>query len=116
MFHKEESSSRQQKQGQSCRYRQSQRFIPPTHPAYLVTPHFQAQHVLALQEECDRNYIAIGMQTSRKKLMRVPELPQDKFFIIVDDSTGPLALEGEFLTLNSKVVSYPLANSLADVL
>lgn len=28
------------KQGQSSRYMQSQKFIPPTHPAYVITSNF----------------------------------------------------------------------------
>lgn len=42
-------------------------------------------------------------------------MPTDKFFIIVDDSGIPIVLEGEFLTLTSKVVRYPRANSAEEV-
>ena len=98
MFDLQASSSQQRRQerreGQSSRYMQSQRFIPPTHPAYLVTPSFEAPHILRLQEECDRLYIALAMQTSKKKIMHVPDFPQDRFFIITDDSLPPVLLEG----------------------
>jgi hypothetical protein len=69
-------AKQERKEGHSSRYMmQSQRFIPPTHPAYLVTPSFDTPHTLALQEECDRLYIPLGMQTGKKKLMRVPDFP-----------------------------------------
>lgn len=28
----------------------TERFIPPTHPAYIITPHFTSPHIKALQE------------------------------------------------------------------
>lgn len=34
------------------------------------------------------------MQTSKKKVNRPPNSPADKNFIIVDDSKGPVTLEG----------------------
>ncbi len=82
------------KQAQSSRYMQSQRFIPPTHPAYVVTSSFEASHITHLQEEFDKNYIAMGMQTGKKKLMKMPDMPTDRFFIVADDSLGPPLLEG----------------------
>jgi len=36
-------------QGQSSRYMQSQQFIPPTHPAYVVSSAFEASHITQLQ-------------------------------------------------------------------
>lgn len=58
----------------------------------------------------------MSMQTGKKKLAKVPDAPTDKFFIITDDSAGPLVLQGQFLTLNKKVVNYPNANNLKQVI
>ena len=54
----------------------------------------------------------MGVQTGKKKLMKIPEMPCDRFFIIADDSRGPPLLEGEFLIIKSHVVHYPVANSV----
>jgi len=48
--------------------------------------------------------------------MKMPEMPTDKYFIVVDDSLGKPILEGEFLILNSKIVYYPISNSLKQVI
>lgn len=104
------------KSGQSYHYTQSTKFIPPTHPIYVVTSNFHAPHISALQEECDKNFIAMGMQTGKKKLSKMPDSPTDKFFIVVDDSQDPNVLIGEFLTLKSEVVHYPVANNVKEVI
>ncbi len=57
----------------------------------------------------------MGMQTSKKKLSKIPSTPTDKYFIVTDDSKGPVNLEGQFLTMNKKVVSYPKANNSKQV-
>ncbi len=36
----------------------------------------------------------MSMQTSKKKLVVIPDSPSDKFFIVVDDSMGPVMLLG----------------------
>lgn len=36
----------------------------------------------------------MSMQTSKKKLARIPDTPNDKFFIVADDSGGPPILQG----------------------
>jgi hypothetical protein len=36
----------------------------------------------------DKHYIAMGIQSSKKKLMKMPATPIDRFFIIADDSAG----------------------------
>ena len=57
----------------------------------------------------------MGMQTGKKKLAKIPDTPTDKYFIVTDNSTGPVALQGQFLTLNKKVVNYPNGNSAEQV-
>ena len=70
------------------------KFIPPTHPAYVVTSNFTAPHISTLQDEFDKNYIAMSMQTGKKKLAKIPDTPSDKYFIVADDSSGPPVLQG----------------------
>ena len=70
------------------------KFIPPTHPAYVVTSNFTGPHISNLQDEFDKNYIAMSMQTGKKKLSKIPDTPSDKYFIVADDSTGPPLLQG----------------------
>jgi hypothetical protein len=55
----------------------------------------------------DKHFISLGMQTSKKKLIKIPETPNDRYFIIVDDSAGPVYLEGEFLILSCRRIFYP---------
>jgi hypothetical protein len=55
------------------------------------------------------------MQTGKKKLSKIPGTPSDKYFIIVDDSAEPIILQGEFLTLNKKVVNYPRGSNTKQV-
>ncbi len=43
-------------------------------------------------------------------------MPTDKFFLITDNSTGPVVLEGEFLMISKKVVNYPIGNSIKEVI
>lgn len=99
----------------SVRIRQTEKFIPPTHPAYVITSSFDAPHITRLSEEMDKHFIVTGMQTGRKKLVKAADMPTDKFFIIVDDSGIPIVLEEEFLILPSKIVRYPRANSAEEV-
>jgi hypothetical protein len=73
-------------------------------------------YIVALQDEFDKNFIAMSMQTSKKKLSKIPDTPTDKYFIVADDSTGPPILEGEFLLLNKKVIHYPVGNNLKQVI
>ena len=80
--------------GQGSRYAKTSKVIPPDHPAYVITNNFNAPHIKALQDLCDKHYIPMGMQTSKKKLAKMPDQPTDKFFLIVDDSLGPPILEG----------------------
>ena len=54
----------------------------------------------------------MSMQTSKKTIAKIPDMPTDKFFIIVDDSGGPVLLQGEFLMISKKVVNYPVSNNL----
>lgn len=92
------------------------KFEPPTHPAIIITSAFTASHIDKLKKKLEENYIAYGMQTSKKKVNRPPGAPADKNFIIVDDSQGPQVLEGEFLGLNMCRVDYPKKNNLDDVI
>ncbi len=100
----------------SYKHIREQVFIPPTHPAYVITNKFSMPYIVALQDEFDKNFIAMSMQTSKKKLSKIPDTPTDKYFIVADDSTGPPILEGEFLLLNKKVIHYPVANNLKQVI
>jgi len=36
----------------------------------------------------------MSMQTSIKKLSKIPDTPTDKYFIVVDDSAQPIVLQG----------------------
>jgi hypothetical protein len=54
----------------------------------------------------------MGIQSSKKKLMKMPGTPTDRFFLITDDSLGEPILEAEFLTLNYKKINYPKNNSI----
>ena len=65
------------------------KFNPPSHPAIVITSAFTAPHIEKLKKKLEENYIAYGMQTSKKKLNRPPGAPTDKTFLIVDDSLGP---------------------------
>ena len=58
----------------------------------------------------------MSMQTGKKKLAKIPDTPTDKYFIITDDSTGPVMLQGQFLTLNKKVINYPVSNNVDQVI
>ena len=109
------ANSQSQAKGEASNYKKSSKFIPPTHPAYIITTNFTAPHIAALQEEFDKNYIAMSMQTSKKKLSKIPDTPTDKFFIITDNSGGPMVLQGEFMTLSTKVINYPIGNSTEQV-
>ena len=70
----------------------STKFIPPSHPAIVITSSFAAPHIDRLKKKLEENFIPYGMQTSKKKLNRLPGAPTDKNFIIVDDSQGPAIL------------------------
>jgi len=52
------------------------------------------------------------MQTSKKVLSKIPGMPTDKYFLIVDNNSGPANLEGEFSLISKKVVDYPKGNSI----
>lgn len=108
--------SEQNMNSKSYKNQRTEVFVPPTHPAYVVTSKFSMPHITALQDEFDKNFIAMSMQTSKKKLSKIPDTPTDKYFIVADDSTGPPILEGEFLLLNKKVVNYPIANNTKQVI
>lgn len=58
----------------------------------------------------------MSMQTGKKKLAKIPDTPTDKYFIVTDDSSGPVVLQGQFLTLNSKVVNYPISNNADQII
>jgi hypothetical protein len=87
-----EGQRRAEASSKSMRVRQTEKFIPPTHPVYVVTSSFEAPHISSLQEELDKHFIAMGMQTGRKKLVKMSGMPTDKFFIILDDSAIPIIL------------------------
>ena len=57
----------------------------------------------------------MSMQTGKKKLSKIPDMPTDKYFIVVDDSAQPIVLQGQFLTLNKKAVNYPRGNNAQQV-
>ena len=56
------------------------------------------------------------MQTGKKKLCRPPDANTDKVLVVVDNSAGPVALVGEFLTLNFQRVDYPIGSSTQEVI
>lgn len=58
----------------------------------------------------------MAMQTGKKRIAKVADMPTDKYFIVADDSKGRAMLEGEFLTVERRVVDYPVGSSVAEVI